>query len=195
LLFACVHEGKIELAPNLPVRVIGDANATWLRQSLQTRCHIHAVAENVTPIDNDVADIDAHTEFDALLIWHPRIALGHPALDIKGAAHCVHYAAKLGQHPVAGVLDDPATVFGNLGIDKSAQMGLKLDVRALFVLTGQPAVAGYIDGQYGNKSALDAVLTRDGHGADLQPLYTPNCGAWMDGPPESLAGEVTLPEV
>ena len=195
LPFAYILEGDIELAPNLPVRVIRDANAAGLRQSLQTRRHIHAVAENVTSIDDDVADIDAHAELDALLIWHPGIALGHPALDIKSAAHCVHYAAKLSQHPVSGVLDDPATVFGNLGIDKSAQMGLKLDVRALFVHTGQPAVASHIGGQYGSKPAFDAVLPRRSHGADLQPPYTPNCGAWMDGPPEGLPGELALPEV
>ena len=68
-----------------------------------------------------------------------------------------HYAAKLSQHPVPGVLDDPATVFGNLGIDKSAQMGLKLDVRALFVHTGQPAVASHIGCQYGSEPTLDAL--------------------------------------
>jgi hypothetical protein len=159
LPFAYILEGDIELAQNLPVRVIGDANATWLRQSLQTRRHIHAVAENVTSIDDDVADIDAHAELDAILIWHLRIALGHSALDIKSAAHCVHYAAKLSQHPVPGILYDPATVFGDFGIDKSAQMGLQLDVRALFVHAGQPAVASHIGGQYGSESAFDAVLT------------------------------------
>jgi hypothetical protein len=177
MLFACVLEGDIELAPNLPVRIFGNTNATGLRNSLQTRCHIHAIAENVISIDDDIADIYAYPELDALLIWHLGIALGHPALDIKSAAQCVHYAAKLSQHPVPGVLDDPATVFSDLGIDKSAQMGLKLNVRALFVRTCQPAVAGHIGGQYGSKSALDAVLTRGSHGPDLQPSspYTPNC--------------------
>jgi hypothetical protein len=159
LLFACVLEGDIELAPNLPVRIFGDTNATGLRQSLQTRCHIHAIAENVISIDDDIADIYAYPELDAPLIWHLGIALGHPALDIKSAAQCVHYAAKLSQHPVPGVLDDPATVFSDLGIDKRAQMVLKLDVRALFVRTCQAAVAGHIGSQYGSKSAFDAVLT------------------------------------
>ena len=51
-------------------------------------------------------------------------------------------------------------------------MVLELDVRALFVQTGQAAVASHIGGQYGSKSAFDAVLTRDSHGADLQPPYT-----------------------
>jgi hypothetical protein len=94
--------------------------SSWLRQSLQTRCHIHAIAENVTSIDDDVADINANPELDALLIWYLGIALGHPALDIKSSAHCVHYAAKLGQQPIAGVLDNTAAVFGNLGIDERA---------------------------------------------------------------------------
>ena len=48
---------------------------------------------------------------------------------------------------------------------------------------------------YGSKPAFDAVLPRRSHGADLQPPYTPICGAWMDGLPESLPGEVALPEV
>ena len=150
LPFACILECDIELAPNLPVRVIRNANASGLRQSLQTRCHVHAIAENVTSIDDDVADIDAHAELDALIIWHPGIALDNPALDIECATHCVHYATKLSQHPVSGVLDDPTTVFGNLGIDKSAQMGLKLDVGALFVHTGQPTVASHVGRQYGS---------------------------------------------
>ena len=194
LPFAYVLDGDIELAPNLPVRVIRDAYATGLRQSLQTRCHIHAIAENITSIDDDVADIDAHAELDALLIWHPGIALGHPALDIKSAAHCVHYAAKLSQHSVPGVLDDPATVFGNLRINKSAQMGLKVDVRALFVRTSQSAVASHVCRQYGSKPALDAILARRSHGADLQPPYTPNCGP-VDDPPVGLSAAARLAKV
>jgi len=184
LPFADILEGDIELAPNLPVRVIREAYATGLRQPLQTRCHIHAIAEDVTSIDDDVADIDADPELNALLVWHLGIALGHPALDIKSAAHCVHYAAKLSQHSVPGVLDDPATVFGNLRINKSAQMGLKVDVRALFVHTSQSAVASHVGRQYGSKPAFDAVLPRRSHGADLQPPYTPNCGP-ADDPPVS----------
>jgi hypothetical protein len=51
-------------------------------------------------------------------------------------------------------------VFGNLGIDKRAQMGLKLDVCALFVHTRQSAVASHIRCQYGSKLAFDAVVAR-----------------------------------
>jgi hypothetical protein len=182
LLFTYVLEGDIKLVPNLAVSVIRDAYATGLRQSLQARRHIHAVAEDVPPIEDDVANIDADPELDAFLIWHLSITLGHPALDIKSAAHCVYYAAKLGQQPVPGVLDDPTTVFRNLRIDKNAKMGLKLDMRALFVHTGKAAVASHIGCQYGSKPAFDAVLPRRGHRADLQPRYTPIAGLAWTGP-------------
>ena len=76
--------------------------------------------EDVATVDDDVTDIDADTELNLLLLWHLGIALGHAALDIKSAAHCVHYAAKLSQQPIAGVLDNTAAVFGNLGIDEGA---------------------------------------------------------------------------
>ena len=45
-------------------------------------------------------------------------------------------AAELGQHPIPSVLDDPATVFGDFGIDEGTQVVLELGVRALFVQAG-----------------------------------------------------------
>ncbi|WP_442893329.1 hypothetical protein [Bradyrhizobium sp.] len=115
LPFAYILEGDIEFAPNLPARVLRDAYATGLRQSLQARCHVHAIAENVTSINDDVADIDANAELDPLLIGYPGIAPGHSALNVESATHCVHDTDKPSQHPVPGVLDDPLAVFGDLG--------------------------------------------------------------------------------
>jgi hypothetical protein len=86
-------------------------------------------------------------ELDAVLPWHAGVALGHAALNVDGTAQRVHDAAKLGQHPIPGVLDDPATVFGDLRIDERPQMILKLDVRAFFVRAGKPAVSGYVGRQ------------------------------------------------
>jgi hypothetical protein len=34
LLFACVLDGDVELAPNLPIRIFRNGNPTGLRQSL-----------------------------------------------------------------------------------------------------------------------------------------------------------------
>jgi hypothetical protein len=68
LPFASTLKNDVELAPNLSLRIIGDANATGTRQSLRTRSHIHSVTEDVTSIEDDVADIDAYAEFDTLVM-------------------------------------------------------------------------------------------------------------------------------
>jgi hypothetical protein len=102
----------------------------------QTCRHVHAVAEDVATIDDDVADIDPNAKLDPLLLRHVGVALHHATLNIKSTAHGVDHAAELGQHSIAGVLDNTAAVFGNLGIDEGAQMVLELDVRALFIQAG-----------------------------------------------------------
>ena len=53
--------------------------------------------------------------------------------------------------PVAGGLDDPSAVFGDLGIDEGAPMGLELDVRAFFVAAHQAAVTGDIGRENGGQ--------------------------------------------
>ena len=45
------------------------------------------------------------------------VALGHAALNVDGAAHGIDHADEFHQHSVAGRLDDPAPMFGDLGID------------------------------------------------------------------------------
>ena len=59
-----VLEGDIDLAANLPVGVVGDADAAGLSDSFKPRGNVDAVAENVVVIDDDVADMDADAEFD-----------------------------------------------------------------------------------------------------------------------------------
>src|SRR5260370_22198550 len=101
-----------------------NADAAWLRQSFQTCRHVHAVAEDVATIDDDVADIDPNAKLDPLLLRHVGVALHHATLDIKSTAHGVDRAAELSQHSVASVLDNASTVFADLGIDEDTQMFL-----------------------------------------------------------------------
>jgi hypothetical protein len=72
--------------------------------------------EDVAAIDDDVADIDADTEFDAFVQRHVDVAAGHTLLDVDRAAHRVDGAAKLGQDTVPGVLDDSSAVLRDLWI-------------------------------------------------------------------------------
>jgi hypothetical protein len=144
----------VELAVNLPVGIIGHANATGLRNPFQPCGHVHAVTEDVATVDHYVPDIDADAKLDPLLLWHAGVALRHATLDIEGTAHRVHYAAELGQQPISGLLDNPAAVFGNLRVDKRAQMVLELGVRAFLIQASQPAIASHIGRQDGCKPSL-----------------------------------------
>jgi hypothetical protein len=73
------------------------------RRLLFGRFPLRAVAEIVTLVDHDVADIDPMQRATA------GFALGHLALELDGAARRIDYARKFNQHAVAGRLDDGAT--------------------------------------------------------------------------------------
>src|SRR5262249_38384576 len=69
------------------------------------------------------------------------ITLDYSALDLQSAAQGVHDACKLSEQPISGVLDDPATVLSDLGIDQGAQVVGEPGVRPLFIQAGQAAIA------------------------------------------------------
>jgi hypothetical protein len=49
---------NIDLAANLPVGVIRDADATGFRDPLKARCNIDAIAKDIVVVDDDIADVD-----------------------------------------------------------------------------------------------------------------------------------------
>jgi hypothetical protein len=75
-------------------------------------------------LDDHVADVDAHAKLDALLRRRACIPLGHPALDLDGAANAIHNARELGKEAVAGVLDDTPAVLGDLRVHQFPEMRL-----------------------------------------------------------------------
>jgi hypothetical protein len=48
-------------------------------------------------LNNHVAEVDADAEPDAPLVGHLRLAVDHPALDLRGAAHGVYNTRKFRQ--------------------------------------------------------------------------------------------------
>ena len=80
-----------------------DTDAARLRQRLQTRSYVDTVAENVALVGDDIANVDADAKPYPAVFWHIQLALGHPVLDLYGAAHGINHAGKLCQEAVAGV--------------------------------------------------------------------------------------------
>ena len=115
-MVARVLEGVIDPVAHLVPDDAADANPAGIGQGFQPRRDVDAVAEDVLALRNYIAEVDAHSELDPLLDWSSRIALDHPALHLDPAAHSIDDARELGQKAVAGVLHDPAAVFGDLRI-------------------------------------------------------------------------------
>src|ERR1043166_9625745 len=92
----------IDLAADLPIGVIGDADPAGLCNALESRGNIDAIAEDVVVIDDDVADMDADADFDAAVRPDIRVLSRHAVLDFDRAARSIHGAGKLHQQAVAG---------------------------------------------------------------------------------------------
>ncbi len=103
-----IFQGDTDLAADLALGVIGDADAAGLCDSLKARGDVDAVAENIVVVDNDVADVNADAEFDPDILRHAGVLRGHAPLDFYGAFHGIDRAGELDQHAVACGLDDAA---------------------------------------------------------------------------------------
>jgi len=95
-----------------------DADPARLDQCLKAGCYINSVAVDVIGLSNHVPEINTDPKLDPLLRRDRSIALGHAALHLHGALDRIHDARELGQEAIAGVLDDPATVLGDLWLDQ-----------------------------------------------------------------------------
>ena len=132
-LLAHVLEAEAQLVSHLVVDIARNQNAARLSERLQPCRDVDAVAIDIVAVADDVADINTDTELNAALGWHLGVTLGHTALDFDGAAHSIDNTDEFHQHPVAGGLDDPAAMFGDLGIDQCFSKGFEGSEGALLV--------------------------------------------------------------
>ena len=89
-----VVEHEIDLAADLPVRVVGNADAAGLGEFFQAGGDVDAVAEDIVLVDHDVAEMDADAEFDPLIRRNGGVAHRHAALDFDRALHRLDGARK-----------------------------------------------------------------------------------------------------
>ena len=131
---------EIEPPLHLPVGVLGKADRAGLRDALQARGDIDAVAHQVAvALLDHVAEMDADPKFDALVRRDPSVALDHRPLDFNGAVHCVDDAAELDDAAVAGALDDAAVMHGDGRIDQVASERPQPRQNPVLVGSGKPA--------------------------------------------------------
>ena len=102
-----ILEIEIELVPDLLVDRFGNADASRVREGLEARGDVHAVAIDPVVLDDHVPEVDADPGLDAFLGAPPRVLRCLLLLDAAGAAHGVHHAVELTQDRVAGRVDHP----------------------------------------------------------------------------------------
>ena len=109
-----IGDREIEPPLHLPIGVLGETDRAGLGDAFEPRGDIDAVAHQIAvALLDDVAEMNADAELDALLGRHAGVALDHAVLHFDGAAHGVDDAAELDDAAVAGALDDAAVMHGD----------------------------------------------------------------------------------
>jgi len=118
MFFTCWSPMSSKPTSRLPCtcsRTAAEAHASSFGERLQARCYVDAIARNVVAVDDDVAQVDADTELDALVDRLRLIVRVHRSLHANRTTQRSVCATKFEQHSVTGSLDDPTSVFGNPG--------------------------------------------------------------------------------
>src|SRR5436190_23575720 len=106
LLFANVVELNRKLIHDLLMHCPRNADATGLSEPFQAGRDVDTVAQKVALALHHVADGDADTKIHLPACWIRKIAGAQTLLDIDRTAHGIDGAWKLGQHSVAGSIED-----------------------------------------------------------------------------------------
>jgi len=157
-----VLEGVGQLVAHLIAHYPADADITGLCQCFEPSGYVNTVAKDVLGFDDNVAEINPHSEADALVFGGIGIPVDHPALDLYSTADRLHDTAEFHQHAVASVLCDAPTMLLDLRIDQLLEMRLEPLVGALLVLAHQARVARHIGGENGGQPAFDASRGQGG---------------------------------
>jgi len=147
LLLAQILKDKGEPVAHVIMNRTGDEDPAGIGQGFDPRGDVDPVAIEVVRLDDDVAEVNADAQFDAVVVRDAGVPLGHGLLHRDCAAHRIEDARKFDQHAVAGGLDDAAVMLGDLRIEELAAQRLEALVRAFLVRPHQPRIARHIGGK------------------------------------------------
>jgi hypothetical protein len=125
----------------------GDADATGLCQRLEASSYVDSVAVDVVISSDDVADIYADAQFDAMRVYDIGIPLRQSLLQRDGAGHRLNRTRKFHQNAVAFDPDNPPGMSLYVWPDHVPQYTLQTAPRSDFVLTNKPAIGDHVGKQ------------------------------------------------
>ncbi|MEY9790128.1 hypothetical protein ABIE77_004687 [Sinorhizobium fredii] len=155
---------EIKLGRDVIMNLLRNADSAGRSDFLEARGDGNAIAMDVVVFDNDVAEVNADTQFQALgaALF---VVLRHHLLDCHGAADGIDNARELRQQSVARLLYDPAAMRGDCREDQGAAAGLQRAEGSRLVEPHQTAVADDIriqDGCQPPHAAISRTWCGDG---------------------------------
>ncbi len=129
-------------------------DATGRRLGLEARGDVHAVAEQIVVLDDQVAEMQPHAEQDGAILGLGAGLLANRLLQLDGGGERVDGAGELHQHAVAGQLDDAAAALGQQRHELLLADGAQPGDGAALIPAHQPGVADHIGSQDRRQSPL-----------------------------------------
>ena len=94
---------------------------------------VHGAHQVAIALLDYIAEMNADAKLDPTFRAQTGIAFNHTVLHFNCASHGVDDAAELDKRPVAGSLDDPASMNGDPGIDEIAAKSAEARQRPILV--------------------------------------------------------------
>src|SRR6516164_3589815 len=110
LLRAQIGKGQGQLRPDVVPNSTRDANATRLRESLQSSRDVNGVAEEVVSLHYDVADMDADPKPHLLIGRSINVLLGNGPLHRHSTLHGIHSTGEIGKDAITSRGEDPTAI-------------------------------------------------------------------------------------
>src|SRR5205085_7576871 len=93
--------------------VAGDANAARSGERLKALRDIDAIAKEIAPLDDHIADIDADTKRHAIRVRRHLVERSDRILHLHRGSQRIDGAWKFGDHAVAGSAEHAAAMLGH----------------------------------------------------------------------------------
>jgi hypothetical protein len=160
-LLSHIITGNLDLAPDLPIGIIGHADPARFGDALKARSNINPITKDIVVFNDNITDVNADAKFNPLDLRYIDIVFGHAALNFDRAAYGIYDAAELDESAVPGILDDAPAMIRDLWIKKRLSKSFQLRQRAFFVDPYQAARARDIRRQNSRQSPLYVLAAQD----------------------------------
>jgi hypothetical protein len=159
LVLAEIHTAQAQPAFDVIEYRPGDGHTARVRQPLDPRCDIHALAVDSLVVDDHVPEVDPQPPEHLPRRRQLRVARGQLRLHRQSTQHRVHDAPEVGEQIVARVIDHAPAVLPDQGGHEAA-VGLDRPDGSGLIECHEPAVADHVGREDRGELPFDGVNHR-----------------------------------